>query len=86
MFGRIYCCTECGLKKYKEQVHLQYKFAFYYTTNRFIGPQRRVYFKVLCICKKCFSNIATEGLMWKRKRDKDRRISNGNEDFQKPNV
>ena len=68
MFERIYFCTECGLKKYKEQVHLQYKFTFYYTTNRFMGPQKRAYFKVLCICKKCFSNIATEGLMRKRKR------------------
>ena len=84
MFERIYFCTECGLKKYKEQVHLQYGFKLSYTTNHFIGPQKRVYFKVLCICKKCFSNIATEGLMWKRKRD--RRISNGNEYFQKPNV
>ena len=85
MFERIYFCTECGLKKYKEQVHIQYKFVPRYTTNHFYRD-RTVYFKVLCICKKCFSNIATEGLMWKRKRDKDRRISNGNEYFQKPNV
>ena len=67
MFERIYFCTECGLKKYKEQVHLQYKFAFYYTTNKF-NRNRTVYFKVLCICKKCFHNFATEGLMMKRKR------------------
>ena len=70
MEGRIYFCTECGLKKYKEQVHIRYGFACRYTTNRFIGPQRSVYFKVLCICKKCFSNIAAEGLMLKRKRER----------------
>lgn len=84
MFECIYFCTECGLKKYKEQVHLQYGFKLSYTTSHFIGPQKRVYFKVLCICKKCFSNIAVEELIRKRKRD--RRISNGNEYFQKPNV
>lgn len=70
MFERIYFCTECGLKKYKEQVHIQYRFVFHYTTNRFVGKQRTAYFKVLCICKKCFRNIATEGLMMKRKREK----------------
>lgn len=70
MFEHIYFCTECGLEKYKEQVHMQYRFVFHYTTNRFPGNQRTVYFKVLCICKKCFRNIATEGLMMKRKREK----------------
>ena len=69
MEGRIYFCTECGLEKYKEQVHIQYGFKFCYTTNRFIGHQRRVYFKVLCICKKCFSNLATEELILRRKRE-----------------
>lgn len=69
MEGRIYFCTECGLKKYKEQVHIRYRFALRYTTNRFMGPQRKVYFKVLCICKKCFSNIATEALVLKRKKE-----------------
>lgn len=44
MFARIYFCTECGLKKYKEQVHLQYKFAFYYTTNRFRGTSKESIF------------------------------------------
>lgn len=70
MFERNYFCVECGLKKYKEQVHMQYRFVLRYTTNRFPGKQRTVYFKVLCICKKCFRNIATEGLMMKRKRGK----------------
>lgn len=70
MFEHIYFCTECGLEKYKEQVHIQYGFKLRYTTNRFPGNQRTVYFKVLCICEKCFRNIATEGLMMKRKREK----------------
>ena len=67
MFERIYFCTECGLEKYKEQVHVRYRFALRYTTNKF-DRNRTVYFKVLCICKKCFRNIAAEGLMMKRKR------------------
>ena len=65
---RIYFCTECGLEKYKEQVHIKYGFKLCYNTNRFIGPQRKVYFKVLCICKRCFRNIAAENLQLKRKR------------------
>lgn len=69
MFERSYFCTECGLEKYKEQVHIRCGFALRYTTNRFYR-NRTVYFKVLCICKKCFRNIATEGLMMKRKREK----------------
>lgn len=84
MKGSIYFCTECGLEKYKEQVHIQYGFKFCYTTNRFIGHQKRVYFKVLCICKKCFGNIATEGLMLKRKRERMPRTEedfNGDEQF-----
>ena len=67
MDSRIYFCTECGLKKYKEQVPVQYRFALRYTTNRFMGPKRRVYFKVLCICVKCFHNFAREGFMRKRR-------------------
>lgn len=59
MNGRIYFCTECGLEKYKEQVHIRYRFALRYTTNRF-NRNRRVYFKVLCMCKKCFRNFAVE--------------------------
>ena len=77
MEGPIYFCTECGLEKYKEQVHIRYGFALRYTTNKF-NRNRTVYFKVLCICKKCFSNIATEGLMLKRKRE---RILRGKEAF-----
>ena len=69
MEGRIYFCTECGLEKYKEQVHIRYGFKFCYTTNRFY-INRRVYFKVLCICKKCFHNFAAEGLMLRRKRER----------------
>ena len=69
MEGRIYFCTECGLEKHKEQVHIRYGFALRYTTNRF-HRNRRVYFKVLCICKKCFHNFAVEGLMLRRKRER----------------
>jgi hypothetical protein len=36
MFERIYFCTECGLKKYKEQVHIRYGFVFRYNTRRFL--------------------------------------------------
>ena len=60
MSSRIYFCTECCQKKYKEQVHIQYGFVLHYTTNRYYGKQRTVYFKELCICKKCFRNIARE--------------------------
>ena len=72
MKGRIYFCTECGLKKYKEQVHIQYGFTLRYTTNRFMGPQKRVYFKVLCMCKKCFRNFAMENFYrsWRYKNDR----------------
>lgn len=64
MFERIYFCTECGLKKYKEQVHIRYGFAFRYNTERFNVhypfARRWIYFRVLCICKKCFNNFARE--------------------------
>lgn len=69
MFEHIYFCTECGLEKYKEQVHIRYGFALRYTTNYFYRD-RTVYFKVLCMCKKCFHNFAAEGLMLKRMREK----------------
>ena len=61
MNGCIYFCTECGLEKHKEQVHIRYRFALRYTTNRF-NRNRTVYFKVLCMCKKCFRNFATENV------------------------
>ena len=73
MNRRIYFCTECCQKKYKEQVHIQYGFVPRYTTNRYYGNQRTVYFKVLCICKKCFINIATKRLMLHRKRERQLR-------------
>lgn len=68
--SRIYFCTECHQNKYKEQVHIQYGFVYRYTTNSCYGKQRTVYFKELCICKKCFINIATERLVLHRKREK----------------
>ena len=71
--SRIYLCTECHQKKYKEQVHIQYGFVPRYTTNRYYGNQRTVYFKVLCICKKCLINIATKRLMLHRKRERQLR-------------
>lgn len=64
MFERIYFCTECGLKKYKEQVHIQYGFAFRYSTKHFYIQyplaHKWIYFKVLCMCKDCFNNFAGE--------------------------
>lgn len=68
MNSRIYFCTECCKKKYKEQVHIQYRFVPRYTTNRLRGNQRTVYFKYLCICKKCFNNIAMERVVLNRKK------------------
>lgn len=67
LFERIYFCTECGLEKYKSQVHIQYKFVFRYNTNRFYRQNKNVYFKVLCMCKKCFNNFATEKVLMKRR-------------------
>lgn len=71
MNGRIYFCTECGLEKYKEEVHIRYRFALRYITNRF-NRNRRVYFKVLCMCKKCFRNFAVENFYrsWRYKNDR----------------
>lgn len=64
MFERIYFCTECGLKKYKEQVHIRYGFAFRYSTKnfrvRYPFAHRWIYFRILCMCKKCFNNYARE--------------------------
>ena len=30
----VYFCTECGLEKYKEQVHVKYEFKLCYTTRQ----------------------------------------------------
>lgn len=64
MFDRIYFCTECGLKKYKEQVHIRYGFAFRYSTKRFHVQypfaRKWIYFRVLCMCNKCFRSFAQE--------------------------
>lgn len=64
MFERIYFCTECGLKKYKEQVHIRYGFAFRYSTKHFSVhypmAHKWIYFRILCMCKKCFDNFKGE--------------------------
>ena len=67
MFDRIYFCTECGLKKYKEQVHIRYGFAFRYSTKHFYTQypfvHRWIYCRILCMCKKCFKDLAQESAM-----------------------
>lgn len=60
-----YFCAECENNIHPDNVHQEYKFFIKYKINRFSSYKKSkfIWFKNICICKRCFRNYACEKLL-----------------------
>ena len=66
---KTYLCTECEREISSKNIHQEYGFVLKYKINTKISYKKNkyVWFKRLCICKRCFQNYACEKSMMRNK-------------------